>query len=169
MRLRKNRIPKNNPLNPVKTNKEIPSIKKSEKNISMNVLTQRNQNESVYLNKILKKNLGTKKATSDFPNFKENIPNFHSSIQNILSNEENREKAMKYVINMRSRRGDISISPFDSRYNNKSRNIRNVNGNNSNTNYINPFQTINQGFYEEEKRKKNITFEELNQKILIII
>ena len=164
MRLRKNRIPKNNPLNPAKTNKVIPSIKKSEKNINMDPLTQRNQNESVYLNKILKKNIGTKKATSDFPNFKENIPNFHSSIQNILSNEENREKAMKYVINMRSRRGDISISPFDSRYNNKSRNIRNVNGNNSNTNYINPFKTINQGFYEEERRKKNITFEELNSK-----
>ena len=104
MRLRKNRISQKAPLNQIKTNKGVPSLNKKEKNVSIDPPTQRSQTESVYLNKILKKNLGPKKTSSDFPNFKENIPNFHSSIQNILSNEENREKAMKYVINMRSKR-----------------------------------------------------------------
>ena len=166
MRLRKDRVSKNNALNPKKTTKGVISFKKTEKNISIDPPSQRSQTESVYLNKILKKNLGPKRADSDFPNFKENIPNFHSSIQNILSNEENREKAMKYVINMRSRRDEISLSPFDPRNNNnnKSRNLKNISNKNSNADYIKPFNTANEGFFEKEKRKKNITFEGLNLK-----
>ena len=115
---------------------------KHTKNISMDQISTKNDNnQSVYLHKILLKNLGDQSPDANFPNFKENIENFQSSIQNIFSNEENRQRAMKYVINMRSKRGNLS--PFDFH------DVRDDKNNNININNINIFsKTINDGFYD---------------------
>ena len=117
------------------------------KNISMDQISSKNDNnQSVYLHKILLKNLGNQSPEKNFPNYKENIENFQSSIQNIFSNEEKRQRAMKYVINMRSKRGNLS--PFD--INNGLRTSKN---NNININNINIFsKTINDGFYDTNTR-----------------
>ena len=80
----------------------------------------KHNNQSLYLNKVLQKNLGIEATDSNFPNFKENITNFHSNLQNILSNEERRQKAMKYVIDMRNRK--IQVSPALDK-NNHTRNV----------------------------------------------
>ena len=118
------------------------------KNISMDIMPSKLQNQSVYLNKILLKNLGNQTPETNFPNFNENIENFQTSIQNIFSNEENRQKAMKYVINMRSKRGNLS--PFEYENNRPSKNS------NININNINIFsKTINDGFYDTNNNHKN--------------
>ena len=157
MRLKKHKNVQNNI---TKTVQNTPTIHQYNKNINLEKSYKTLQNESIYLNKILKQNLGTKKADSNFPNFKENIKNFHSNIQNILSNEESREKAMKYVINMRNKR--IKLSPLEIR-NKKSRNLLNVNNSNNKNQYS---RTINDGFYEAKNRKHNISdnldFQEIN-------
>ena len=62
---------------------------KHTKNISMDQISSKiDNNQSVYLHKILLKNLGNQSPEKNFPNYKENIENFQSSIQNIFSNEE---------------------------------------------------------------------------------
>ena len=122
--------------------------------MNLDVISKKAQNENVYLNKILKKSLDTETVDSKFPNFKENIPNFHSSIQNIFSNEENREKAMKYVINMRNKRTGHSISPFEPRDSSNSRNIKNKSKNIINTSNNAYSKTIDDDFYDPDKRKK---------------
>ena len=153
MRLKK---PKSNEKNYLS---KIPQSKHNHnKNISMDQITDKNQNnQSVYLNKILLKNLGEQSPDANFPNFQENIENFQSSIQNIFSNEENRQRAMKYVINMRSRRGNLSPYEYNEERNNK-------NNNNININNINIFsKTINDGFYDSTKNnKKNEIEREIN-------
>ena len=120
------------------------------KNISMDqISTKADNNQSVYLHKILLKNLGEQTPETNFPNFKENIENFQSSIQNIFSNEENRQKAMKYVINMRNKRGNLS--PYD-----MNEGLRSDKNNNININNINIFsKTINDGFYDTTSTKPN--------------
>ena len=121
------------------------------KNISMDMIPSKLQNQSVYLNKILLKNLGTQPPETNFPNFNENIENFQTSIQNIFSNEEKRQKAMKYVINMRSKKGNLS--PFE-----LGENKRNSKNNNININNINIFsKTINDGFYDSNIHKNELT------------
>jgi uncharacterized protein YpuA (DUF1002 family) len=104
MRLRKTKVTKN----PIPIATPSSTIRKAplhNKNASMDLINKKSQEEghSIYLNKILQKNLGMKRADADFPNFKENITNFQTSIQNILSNEESRQKAMRYVIGMRNK------------------------------------------------------------------
>ena len=109
----------------------------------------KHNNQSLYLNKVLQKNLGIEATDSNFPNFKENITNFHSNLQNILSNEERRQKAMKYVIDMRNRK--IQVSPALDK-NNHTRNV-DLNDDYNNNNAFS--KTINDGFYDAKKRNKN--------------
>jgi hypothetical protein len=111
---------------------------------------EQNNNQSLYLNKVLQKNLGPKKADSNYPYFKENISNFHSNIQNILSNEERRQKAMKYVIDMRNRK--LQISPANDR-NNPSRNNDEFNYSTNNGHY----KTLGDDFYYSKQRKRHRT------------
>ena len=81
------------------------------KTASMDVIPS-SKAKHIYLNKILQKNLGIQKATIDQTNFQKNIPNFQSSIQSILANEETRQKAKNYVLQMRNRQGQNSPSKF---------------------------------------------------------
>ena len=70
----------------VKAAETSPNKNKS-RNLGKEKLAQ-NNNQSLYLNKVLQQNLGSQKADSNYPPFRENISNFHSNIQNILSNDE---------------------------------------------------------------------------------
>jgi hypothetical protein len=160
MRLKKTKVSKN----PIPIATTISTVKKGpihNKNASMDIINKKSQEEghSIYLNKILQKNLGMKRADTDFPNFKENISNFQSSIQNILSNEESRQKAMRYVIGMRNKsRGASNASPFVIR-NDYSRNVHETNNTNSTANIFS--KTINDGFYDP-RQKKNYVFDNDN-------
>ena len=146
MRLKK---PKSNEKN--NQSKIPPKNHRHNKNISMDQISPKTDiNQSLYLHKILVKNLGDQTPEENFPFYKENLENFQSSIQNIFSNEENRQKAMKYVINMRNRRGNLS--PYEA----KEERRLNKNNNNININNINIFsKTINDGFYESPELKSN--------------
>ena len=67
---------------------------------SMDNIPSSSRTKSIYLNKILQKNLGNNKISLN----KDNIAqNFQSSIQNIFSNDEKRLKAKNYVLNLRNR------------------------------------------------------------------
>ena len=155
MRLKKTKATKN----PIPIATPISTIRKAplhNKNASMDLITKKGQEEghSIYLNKILQKNLGMKRADTDFPNFKENISNFQSSIQNILSNEESRQKAMRYVIGMRNKsRGASNASPFVIR-NDYSRKVHEANNTNTTPNMF--AKTINDGFYDPRQRNNNL-------------
>ena len=157
MRLKKTKVTKN----PIPLAAPTSTIRKAplhNKNASMDLINKKSQEEghSIYLNKILQKNLGMKRADADFPNFKENITNFQTSIQNILSNEESRQKAMRYVIGMRNKsRGASNASPFVIR-NDYSRNVHETNNTNTNTNSNMFAKTINDGFYDQRQRKNNM-------------
>ena len=83
----------------------------------------------VYLNKILKKNLGPR-SKLDEEIFQKNISNFQSSIQNILANEEIRQRAQNYVIQLRNKQGPLSPGNYPNDY----QRIKN-NNNLSRTNY----------------------------------
>ena len=95
---------------------------------SMDMISTSNS-KSIYLNKILQKNLGTQKANIDQANFQKNFPNFQSSIQNILANEETLQKAKNFVLQMRNKQGQNSPISFHNDY------LRNKNINLSKTNY----------------------------------
>jgi len=147
MQLRKKKYVKNTIITTTQKKKSL----HTKNHVSMDIATkpEKYNNQSVYLNKVLQKNLGIEKTDSNFPNFNENITNFHSNIQNILSNEERRQKAMKYVINMRYRK--MQVSPFLER-NNHARNI-DLNEDYNNNNAFS--KTINDGFYDVKHRNKN--------------
>ena len=108
------------------------------KTSSMDVIPS-SKAKHIYLNKILQKNLGIQKVNIDQTNFQKNIPNFQSSIQSILANEETRQKAKNYVLQMRNRQGQNSPSKFPNDFQ------RNKDINFSNTNY--------DGFYDIRQRK----------------
>ena len=134
---------------------------KHTKNISMDqISTKIDNNRSVYLHKVLVKNLGDQSPEMNFPNFKENIENFQSSIQNIFSNEEKKERAMKYVIKMRSKRGNLSPSDMND-------GLRTSKNNNININNINIFsKTINDGFYDSNYKNNPENNETLQKNYL---
>ena len=92
--------------------------------------------KNIYLSRVLQKNLGSQRITIDQNNLRENMNNFQSSIQSILANEESRQRAKNYVLNMRSKKGQFSPYPIQSEPRNK--NIY------SNTNY--------DGFYDPKKK-----------------
>ena len=73
------------------------------KNSSMDIPPSAKE-KNIYLNKILQKNLGSQRITIDQANLRENMHNFQSSIQSILANEESRQRAKNYVLNMRSKK-----------------------------------------------------------------
>ena len=77
------------------------------KNSSMDIPPSAKE-KNIYLNKILQKNLGSQRITIDQANLRENMHNFQSSIQSILANEESRQRAKNYVLNMRSKKGPLS-------------------------------------------------------------
>ena len=109
MKLKKKNNVNNNIITIIRSNQAIRHNKK----ISMDDIMNTNENKSIYVNKVLKKSLGKKRPESEF---NENIPNFHSNIRNILSNEENREKAIKYIVNMRKRKRTLSPIDNSSKY-----------------------------------------------------
>ena len=133
----------------VKAAETSPNKNKS-RNLGKEKLDQ-NNNQSLYLNKVLQQNLGSQKADSNYPPFRENISNFHSNIQNILSNDERRKKAMKYVIDMRNRK--IQISPFYER-NNRTRNNDDIGSLNFSSNDNARFKTLNDDLYNSRQRRK---------------
>ena len=139
---------------------KIPPKSQHNKNASMDHISSNyNNSPNIYLHKILLKNLGEQTPQTNFPNFKENIQNFQTSIQNIFSNEENRQRAMKYVINMRSKRGNLS--PFEFKEERGDEQNNNININN-----INIFsKTINDGFYTSSNNKNTPTYKSRDNKI----
>ena len=142
MRLKKYTIDNN------KKTFNIPFINYNNKSLEKDKPFKTIQNESIYLNKVLKKNLCPYKANTNMPDFQENITNFHSNIRNILSNEESREKAMKYVINMRNK--SKKLSPYEMRTKPTMYSI-----NKNDLKYDNFSRSINEGFYDAKKRKIN--------------
>jgi hypothetical protein len=78
------------------------------KTASMDVPTV-NKSKNIYLNKILQKNFGGQKLPMEPAHFRENYPNFQSNIQNILANEESRQKAKNFVLRLRNKQQN---SPF---------------------------------------------------------
>ena len=76
------------------------------KTSSMDNISSSSKSKNIYLNKVLQKNF----ANSNKLLIKDNIQNFQSSIQNIFSNDEKRQKAKNYVINLRSKNN--TQSPF---------------------------------------------------------
>ena len=124
-----------------KSNNNIISSKQSgvhhNKNASMDVISAAKA-KSIYLNKILQKNLGSQKMCIDQANLQQNYPNFQSSIQSILANEETRQKAKNYVIKLRNKQY-TSPSYLNNNY------IKNKN-----------FSKTNYDFYEA-RQKKNLT------------
>ena len=107
------------------------------KNASMDIPPSAKE-KNIYLNKILQKNLGSQRITIDQANLRENMHNFQSSIQSILANEESRQRAKNYVLNMRSKKGQLS--PYSMQGDQRNKIVF------SNTNY--------DGFYDS-KRKNN--------------
>jgi len=102
MRLTKEKIPSTYNLNSIKQTQIHHN-----KNSSMDMISP-SKSKNIYLNKILQKNLGTQRANIDQTTLQKNIPNFQSSIQSILANEETRQKAKNYVLQMRCRQGQNS-------------------------------------------------------------
>ena len=124
------------------------------KNKKMNINSKNDKNKSIYVNKILKKSLGKNHPDNEIS---ENLPNFNSNIRNILSNEENREKAIKYIVSMRKRQRTISPPFFKSNY------LGIYNINDIYNNKINPlfYKTSNEGFYSTKNRRKKNKLEQL--------
>ena len=79
------------------------------KTSSLDVISSKTKN--IYLNKIIQNNLGPQTVNPEKNNIHKNIPNFQSSIQNILSDEETRQKAKNYVIQMRNKQAPLSPIP----------------------------------------------------------
>ena len=106
-------------LNKEKNNKQNKKVipKKSinhNKTSSMDNISKKSRN--IYLNKILERNLGNPKLVIDKESFKDNIQNFQTSIQNIFANDERRQKAKNYVINLRNKNNAQSPYHMEEEY-----------------------------------------------------
>ena len=152
MKLKKKNNVNNNIISIIRSNQAIRHNKK----ISMDDILNSNENKNIYVNKVLKKSLGKKRPESEFS---ENIPNFHSNIRSILSNEENREKAIKYIVNMRKRIRTLSPIDNSSKYLKKNQTKTDLHRNEMNIFFS---QTANDRFYTTKNRKKKIKFKNLN-------
>ena len=95
MRLKREKIISTKPVTSTK-----PIQTHHNKTASMDV-TCIDKTKNIYLNKILQKNFGGQKLPMEPANFQKNYPNFQSDIQRILANEESRQKAKNFVIQMR--------------------------------------------------------------------
>ena len=101
--------------------------------------------QNIYLNKILQKNFGEQKLPMEPANFQKNYPNFQSNIQRILANEESRQKAKNFVIQMRYKQQN---SPYvRSEYN-------------RNQNYL--FSKTRNDFYDNKQRRNVIELSQEN-------
>ena len=88
------------------------------KSTSMDNIPSSSRTKNIYLNKILQKNLGNNKLP-----LKGNIiQNFQTSIQNIFSNDEKRQKAKNYVLNLRSKNNNQSQYSLEDDYLSKNKN-----------------------------------------------
>ena len=157
MRLKKAKFAQNrNIIVPNNNTKKKLTLHKN-KNASMDLIDKKSKEDStgsIYFNKILEKNFGNRKADKSFPNFKENIPNFQSSIQSILSSEERRQKALKYVINMRNKSRESSHDSLFATGNDYDKNAHETNNNNSAEKNFS--KTINGRMYNPNKKNINM-------------
>ena len=127
------------------------------KNICMDTYLSITPNKSIYVNKVLKKSLGRQHPDSEIS---ENMPNFQSNIRSILSNEENRERAIKYIVDMRRRKRTLSPSFSQSNYLLQYNNKYDLYNNRMNG-YLS--RTSNDGFYTTQVRKKKNRLDNLSQ------
>jgi uncharacterized protein YifE (UPF0438 family) len=150
MKLKKKRITNNNIFSIINKNQTI----HLNKNKKMSINSTKDKNKNIYVNKILKESLGKTQPENEF---NENLPNFHSNIRNILSNEEKREKAIKYIVDMRKRKRTLSPTFPKSNY------LEIYNKNDIYTNKLNPlfYKTSNEGFYSTKNRRKKNRSEQL--------
>ena len=132
-------------------NKKISTIDQKKafyrnKNSSMDNLKSNNK-KSIYVNKILKETISKKKQESELNDM---YPNFNSNIRNILTNEEKREKAIRYIINMRKRQRLLSPTIMKSNYLIDYETNNDLDSNRENDKFA---RTINKGFYSSKKIK----------------
>ena len=80
-----------------------------------------NKSKNIYLNKILQKNFGDQKLPMEPSHFKENYPNFQANIQNILADEESRQKAKNFVLRMRNKQVNSPLTKSEYNRNNYSK------------------------------------------------
>ena len=112
------------------------------KSTSMDNIASSSRTKNIYLNKILQKNLGNNKMP-----LKDNIEqNFHSSIRNIFSNDERRQKAKNYVLNLRSKNNNQS--QLDDDFISKTKNLN--------------FDRLNYGEFYNKKQNLRKTYEILD-------
>ena len=150
MKLKKKSITNNNILSTINKNQTI----HLNKNKKININSTKNKNKNIYVNKILKESLGKTHPENEI---NENFPNFHSNIRNILSNEENREKAIKYIVDMRKKQRKLSPSFPKSNY------LEIYNKNDNFNNKLNSlyYKTSNEGFYSTKSRRKKNKLDQL--------
>lgn len=132
-------------------NKKISTIDQKKafyrnKNSSMDNLKTNNK-KGIYVNKILKETISKKKQESELNDM---YPNFNSNIRNILTNEEKREKAIRYIINMRKRQRLLSPAIMKSNYLIDYETNNDLDSNRENDKFA---RTINKGFYSSKKIK----------------
>ena len=145
-----------------KYNKNISLIQKNKnkhhkKSTSLDADPSYNLNKSIYVNKVLEKSLGKKNKDSEFINI---IPNFQKSIRNILSNEDKREKAIRYIINMRKKQRVFSPVYIKSKYLIKYQNNNEFDTYRMNDNFL---RTMDEGFYSTRNIKKKNKFQSVQE------
>ena len=152
MRLKKTKYAQNENIILANPRQKKQNILHHNKNSSMDIIAKNSKEDStssIYFNKVLQKSIG--KTGKDFPNFKENISSFQSSIQKILSNEESRQKAMNYVMNLRNKsrgKGYPSLFVIGNNYEKKEDEINNRN---SEKKFLS--KTINNKFFAQKQKK----------------
>ena len=134
---------------PKQTTKIIPKRQSKHLNAnSMDNISTDSKTKSLYLNRIIQKNMGNTKYSAN-----DNIPTFKSSIQNIFSNEEKRLKAKNYVVGLRNRNNAQSPFQIDENYFSQ----------NSNKNEI--FSGTNYNRFYNKNNNLRRTYEILNENI----
>jgi len=78
-------------------------IKNSQNNNKKDTKDDKAKNNNSYLKKLLEKNEKVPRTTTiNLTSYKDNLPSFRINIRDILSTEENKQKAMNYVIKKRN-------------------------------------------------------------------
>jgi len=99
------------------------------------------KNDNGYLKKLLQNSDKTTKSGSiNLNSYKENLPSFRTSIRDILSTEENKQKAINYVI---QKRNEEKYGKKTNAINSQDKNKINLYSNNSNNYFYNSNSKIN--------------------------
>ena len=122
-----------------------------EEKVTIEKIEEKPKMQNVYLHRLLEKTKEVPKNSINLSSVNESLPSFSTNIREILSTEENKQRAIKYVIHKRNEEKFGTRSPVINKNEQEESNPALLNR------YYQNAKALNEKEKEKEKEKGNIT------------